>query len=185
MGFWSLQHTSESKVHSFAGFACPLRSVFRVWLPSWRLTPCDPQPVLFHTGSAPGIHPSELDLPAGIRTFPPGSTHLPLACRCSHPRQVGVRPARQASVSGLYPCRQFRIAIGGFSTATVGSSLGVYPSRACRKGLDRDFARSPLSRFTCRIANDPTGRRPRVSISLRLDPPCPPVSRRATGEQPL
>jgi hypothetical protein len=43
-----------------AGFACPLRSALRVWLPSRRLPPFGPLPVLFHTGGAPGIRPSEL-----------------------------------------------------------------------------------------------------------------------------
>ena len=43
---------------------CPLRSAFRVWLPSWRLTPRDPVPVLFRTGRALGIYPSELS-PSG------------------------------------------------------------------------------------------------------------------------
>jgi hypothetical protein len=47
-----------------AGFTCPLRSVLRVWLPSRRLTPRGSAPVLFRTGSAPGIYPSELS-PSG------------------------------------------------------------------------------------------------------------------------
>jgi hypothetical protein len=43
-----------------AGVTCLLRSVHRVWSPSRRFTPFESGPVLFHTGSAPGIHPSEL-----------------------------------------------------------------------------------------------------------------------------
>jgi len=42
-----------------ADFTCPLRSARRVWLPSRRLTPFDPVPVLFRTGGAHGIRPSE------------------------------------------------------------------------------------------------------------------------------
>ncbi len=38
----------------------PLRSALRVWLPSRRLTPFEALPVLFRTGGAPGIPPSEL-----------------------------------------------------------------------------------------------------------------------------
>jgi hypothetical protein len=59
MGFCSLQHMKDRR-STFRGLARPLRSAFRVWLPSWRLTPFGPAPVLFHTGSALGIHPSEL-----------------------------------------------------------------------------------------------------------------------------
>jgi hypothetical protein len=44
----------------YAGLASLLRSTFRVsFLPSWRFTPAASGPVLFRTGSAPGIHPSE------------------------------------------------------------------------------------------------------------------------------
>ena len=40
-----------------AGLPRPLRSAFRVWLPSWQLTPPGPAPALFHADSAPGIPP--------------------------------------------------------------------------------------------------------------------------------
>jgi hypothetical protein len=42
------------------GLPHPLRSALRVWSPSRRLTPSEPQPVFFRTGGAHGIHPSEL-----------------------------------------------------------------------------------------------------------------------------
>jgi len=59
---WALFPYSASGIEGppHAGFTCPLRSAFRVWLPSWRLTPFKPVPVLFHTGGARGINPSEL-----------------------------------------------------------------------------------------------------------------------------
>jgi hypothetical protein len=66
MGFCSLQHIRDRRSTS-RGFAHPLRSAFRVWLPSWRLPPCDPLPVLFHTGSAHGIYPSEVSPPGRYR----------------------------------------------------------------------------------------------------------------------
>lgn len=47
-----------------AGFACPLRSARRVWLPSRRFAPLGASPALFRAGSAFGIHPSELSPPA-------------------------------------------------------------------------------------------------------------------------
>jgi hypothetical protein len=37
------------------GLPDPLRSAFRVWLPSWRFSPLDTWPALFRAGSAPGI----------------------------------------------------------------------------------------------------------------------------------
>jgi len=43
----------------FAGVPSPLRSAFRVWSPSSRLSPVESGPALFHAGSARGIHPSE------------------------------------------------------------------------------------------------------------------------------
>jgi hypothetical protein len=38
-----------------AGLPRPLRSAFRVWLPSWRFPPPGPAPTLFHADSAPGL----------------------------------------------------------------------------------------------------------------------------------
>jgi hypothetical protein len=60
-----------------------LRCAFRVWLPSWRLTPFDPWPVLFHTGSALGIRPSEHFPLSGIRDV--SASEEPtyrFTCRC-------------------------------------------------------------------------------------------------------
>jgi len=56
--------TSGTEGPLTAGFPCPLRSALRVWSPSRRFPPFDPPPVFFHTGSAHGIHPSELS-PSG------------------------------------------------------------------------------------------------------------------------
>jgi hypothetical protein len=147
MSFQSLQHTSGSKVHWFAGIASLRRSAFRVWFPSWRFTPFGPQPVLFHTGSAHGIHPLRSYSSQQVSgRFRLGWTHIPFHPSL-FPAPEGTGPARQASVPGFLPCREFRPATGGFSTATDGHSLGVRPSRVLRENLDRDFARSPLSRF--------------------------------------
>jgi hypothetical protein len=65
---------TEGPLH--AGFAYPLRSAPRVWLPSRRLPTFDPVPAFFHTGCAPGIHPSELSPPGRppVR-FRIGDTH--------------------------------------------------------------------------------------------------------------
>jgi hypothetical protein len=87
-------------------------------------------------------------------------------CRCS-PRQ-GVGPAQRAPVPGFCPCRGLRTNNDGVSIADAGSSLGVTPSRVLHKGLDQDFARSPLTCFIVWIINDPSNRHLRVSISLRF-----------------
>jgi len=51
---------AESKVPNAKGLPADRGYVRRVWLPSRRFAPFDASPVLFHTGSAHGIHPSEL-----------------------------------------------------------------------------------------------------------------------------
>jgi hypothetical protein len=45
----------------------PLWSVFRVWLPSGRLSPAEPASALFRADSAPGTHPSEY---SPLRRYP-------------------------------------------------------------------------------------------------------------------
>jgi hypothetical protein len=83
-----------------AGLAHPLRSTFRVWLPSWRLTPCDPLPVLFRTGSAHGIHPSEVSPPGRYpERYHPDEPTYRSTHRCS--RRRSGRPAQQVPVSGF------------------------------------------------------------------------------------
>jgi hypothetical protein len=74
----------------------PLRSALRVWLPSRRLTPSEPRPVLFHTGGAHGIRPAELS-PLGrypLR-FRSGKTHVPFNLSViPPPRKAMGRPNR-------------------------------------------------------------------------------------------
>ena len=112
--------------------ANPLRSAFRVWLPSWRLTPFDPAPVLFRTGSTRGIHPSE---PSPLKRYPgcyhPDDPTYRLAYRCSRRRSVG--PAQQAAVPGIQPFRESLAIARRFSSLTAGCSLGFRPSRVPRR----------------------------------------------------
>jgi hypothetical protein len=82
----------------------PLRSARRVWLPSRRLAPSEPVPVLFHTGGALGIHPSELSPPARYprvsarkdphTVFPAVVTAAETASRPGRPRFLGFDPCR-------------------------------------------------------------------------------------------
>jgi len=112
-----------------AGFACPLRSAFRVWLPSWRFAPNDPQPVIFRTGSAHGIHPSKLSplerLPGGLAL---GETRVPFLLL------MITLPKRDAGTAGrsfrVFTFRESLAATHSFSMATAGCSLGFRPLKA-------------------------------------------------------
>ena len=132
--------TSGHEGPHHAGLACPLRSAHRVWPPSRRFTPLGALPVLFRTGGAPGLHPSEPNLARGTRTLPPGSTHLPFPpsdetgaetpARLTGPQFLGVGPLASSCLldTGL-ACRRQR------------SSPGFFPSRAYRRRPGPGFRR--------------------------------------------
>jgi hypothetical protein len=92
------------------GFHAPLRSAFRVWLPSWRFTPSEPSPALFHADSAHGIRPSERSPLARypVRFRPDGPT-CRFSRRCTNrpeavsrpdePRLLGFDPSESPSQS--------------------------------------------------------------------------------------
>jgi hypothetical protein len=123
---------TEGPLH--AGFACPLRSALRVWLPSRRFPPFDPAPVLSHTGCAPGIHPSELSPPGRppVR-FRIGDTHVPFLLQVKPPTEAEGRPCRPRFL-GL-SSRESLATGRGFSTSTAGGSPGVRPSRVRSRQL--------------------------------------------------
>jgi len=76
---WTLLPFSAQGIEGprFAGFACPLRSAFRVWSPSWRFAPLDPCRFCFAPAALLGFTLRSFPLPEGIRPFPVGRTHLP------------------------------------------------------------------------------------------------------------
>jgi hypothetical protein len=80
---WTLFPYSTSGIEGphNAGFGLPLRSVFRVWLPSGRFPPFESVSVLFRTDGALGIHPSELTPP---ERYPRVFTSDVPTCRFSH-----------------------------------------------------------------------------------------------------
>jgi hypothetical protein len=132
MGFWSLQHSRVRRSTSRGRCRRPLRSAFRVWLPSGRFTPSEPVPVLFRTGGALGIHPSELSPPGRYRArFRAEAPTYRSTRRCSRRRSDG--PAQRAAVSGLLPFRESLAAKREFSAVAAGCSLGFCPSRVCRR----------------------------------------------------
>jgi hypothetical protein len=110
-----------------AGLPSPLRSAFRVWLPSWRLTPAEPVPVLSHTGSAHGIHPSELSPPG---RYPPVSRTEEPTCRFSRrflpPPKQWAGPTDRGSWALTLPRVPGDQA--GFNSPATGGSLGFRPS---------------------------------------------------------
>ena len=127
---------------------------------------------MFHTGSAPGIYPSELYLPAGIQTFPPERTHLPFRLTLFPIAEASGRPAKFRFL-GFVPA-------GSSSCSTVGLAP---PSPEAPLGftLPGPFARA-LTRISPGLLShalpkQPVGhvsRRPRVSINPHLVPPLPP-----------
>lgn len=140
----------------YASVPSPLRSAFRVWLPSGRLSPAEPQPVLFHTSRAHGIHPSELPPPG---RYPPRfrgrSTHLPF-----HP-SVLPPPKRRAGPTG----RGFWVSTlprvpgsrRGLTRQLLAAPLGFALLGPSGDSLAGDFAPTPPTRFP------PTGRNPRAA----------------------
>jgi hypothetical protein len=139
----SLQHTGGRR-STDAGFACPLRCARRVWLPSRRLTPADSVPVLFHTGGARGIHPSEPSLTQGRRgvSTPTGPTYRfdlrvlsPPKRRAglAGPRFLGFDPCESpcttdACLARLPPVAPMGFALSGFArTSLAGISPGLLP----------------------------------------------------------
>jgi hypothetical protein len=129
-----------------AGLPRPLSSARRVWLPSRRLAPSEPVPVLFHTGGALGIRPSELSPPArypGVsarkdpRTVSPAVVTVARATgRPGRPRFLGFDPCRSPwRPNALLARRPLAAPLGLTLLGSAGGSLG------------RDYARPPLARL--------------------------------------
>jgi hypothetical protein len=125
--------TSKDRRSTCRGLTRPLRSTFRVWLPSWRFPPLDPAPVLFHTGSARGIHPSELSPPERYPGYyHPDEPTYRFAYRCSRRgkrwagpnrlRFLGFHPFESPWQAGKGLVRRPLDAPMGFSLA--GSAIG-------------------------------------------------------------
>jgi hypothetical protein len=132
MGFRSLQHLKARRSTYREPCRSPLRSALRVWLPSRRLTPSKPAPVLFHTSSALGIRPSEL---SPLERYPPRFrdqwTHVPFLPPVFPP------PKRRAGPTGrgfwAFTLSRVPGSRTGVNSPTAGCSLGFHPSRAFRR----------------------------------------------------
>jgi hypothetical protein len=128
MGFASLQHMRHRRSCA-KGLPADRVCVRRVWLPSRRFTPFDASPVLFHTGSAHGIHPSKRS---------PRERH-PAVSRRKNPHTVSRGPRvpegklirATTPVSGFCSFRESLAIKPVFSGLIAGCSLGFHSSRAC------------------------------------------------------
>jgi hypothetical protein len=160
-----------SKVHFAAGFACPLRSALRVWLPSRRFAPSDALPALFRAGGAPGIRPSELSPPERYPGYyAPGSTHVPFLPSFLPPLAQRAGPTGRgfwASALSRVPWRRS----AGLARRALGAPLGFASSRYSSEGLARDFAQAPLSRFR-------RGHKARAAAPQSFDQPSPGLDQR-------
>jgi hypothetical protein len=112
----------------------PLRSAFRVWLPSWRLAPLDARSGLFHPDSAPGISPcgafSSREVGPG---FPDRRTRLPSAPRISPTRRTAPADIATTGYRALALPRSPLTFNGCLARSRLDAPLGFVPSRvSCR-----------------------------------------------------
>lgn len=128
---------------------------------------------MFHTGSAHGLRPSEVS--------PSGRHRSRLGWK--NPRTVvgSLFPAPECRLGpsrlGFW-VRTFRKCLAVdrvFSPSPAGASRGIGPSRALSEGLDRNFFRSPLTRFAG--SGDCS---PNPSASQSVDRPAPRLARHTT-----
>ena len=105
---------------------------------------------MFHTGSAPGIRPSELSPPATVPgAFPPERTHVPIV-HPVHNAAEAARPARMTAASGLRPVLESLAADVLLARQPPAAPLGFFPFKACGRHdppsfpgvLSRAFRRS-------------------------------------------
>jgi hypothetical protein len=127
-------------------------------------------PVLFRTGSAPGIYPSEASPPGRYpRRFRREAPTYRSALRFTRRPEAPDRPERPRFL-GFDPSESPWRPCGGLIRRSLDPPLGSTLPGFARKGLGRSFPRPPLARFAGSAASRRTHRRPRVSIGLYLAP---------------
>jgi hypothetical protein len=120
-----------------AGIPSPLRSAFRVWLPSLRLSPAESGPALFHAGSARGICPSEHSPSTrSSERFRPIRTHMPFCTVSKRPARSG-GPARRAAASGIRPAPESLATDECLARRPLEAPLGFSLTGFARHRLDR------------------------------------------------
>jgi hypothetical protein len=184
MDFASLQHTrvrkstrrggSTSRYVPPSGFGYPLDGLL---LPS----PCRPY---FVPAALMGFTLRSIPLSKGIRTFPPGSTHLPfLPPVAPSPKRRPVPKGR-----GSWALTLSRVPCGSnvcLRRRLAGYSLGfpTLPGHAC-DSLDRDPSQSPLTRFADLLPEGSAGGAPECQSALAWPCPSSTASRRFGTRQP-
>jgi hypothetical protein len=127
--------------------------------------PSNPRRLCFAPAALLGFTLRSFLLSKGIRAFPPGCTHVPFLPAVILPQCD--RAEDRAAVSGLRPFRESLAPDRAFNATAAGCSPGFRPSRAFGNDLVRDFARTPLVRFSCTPRRG-VPRRSRVSIGQGL-----------------
>jgi hypothetical protein len=140
-------------------------------------------PVLFHTGSALGIHPSEPAPSKGIR-YVSARKHPLTVSPAGIPDAVTPGRLGRLRFLGFDPSESLPRPDVGLARRPLEAPMGFALLGFADEGLDPAFTESPLSRFACRAITRPPRRRPRVSINLRLAPSCRPASRTTRMEPP-
>jgi hypothetical protein len=128
---------------------------------------------LFRADGAPGICPPEPSpLARSPQRFRPGEPTCRFSRRYRSHRSKN--PSRRAAAPGLCP---FRESLAGRRVISAPASRmlpWVFPLPGhFRENLERDSARSPLTRFAESLPKEQPGRRPRVSIGSRFTPFAP------------
>jgi len=128
----------------------PLRSAFRVWLPSWRFAPSEPGSALFRADSAHGIRPSELcSARTGVGSV---TATVEPACRFTRrytPMTNATSRHADSRLPGFDPFERPVSAEAPFGNrTTAGGSLGLSPFQgSSSEDLGRGFPRLPLTRL--------------------------------------
>jgi hypothetical protein len=171
MGFAPLQHLQNRRSTCRGPETCPLRSAFRVWLPSWRFAPSETSPALFHADSALGVHPSEPSPPARYPDV--GAGKHPLAVcpgvasadeatdRTTKPRLLGFGPHES-------PLRHDEC----LARRPPDAPLGLLPSRVSGRKPCRRL--SPPAPPSCLAGTHPDGTRQPAPRSFNQPSPRPP-----------
>jgi len=121
--------TCQTRGSTFGtGLPGPLRSAYRVWLPSWRVTPPRLWSALSHADSAPGI------LPFGAfssrKVSPSVSTRDEPTCRSPHRSPLQANPAAEHGRLRLLGFNPYGSPLAGLprlALTSAGCSLGLYP----------------------------------------------------------
>jgi hypothetical protein len=159
MGFRSLQHMPAERIHWSRALPRPLRSAFRVWLPSWRFAPLTAWPGLFHPDSARGIRPFGAFSSHEVAiAFPrPLNPHAVSPARSPTGEPAGRNAEHR--LPGFHPRESPWLANGCLARGELDAPLGFPLPGHCHRTLCRASTRTPLTRLAeCSSANCSTTR---------------------------